>query len=82
MGDDVASSTELKSDRRVLKVAVVDCDTNSIGKGTKDVVAEGFMEMFAISTWQVNGGVHEIYTEIIGPIGQGKVAKVIVQLYE
>jgi hypothetical protein len=38
-----------------------------------------------LTPWQVNGGVHEIYTEIIGPVDEEidqTVAKVIVQLYE
>ena len=67
----MTTGTELKSDRRVIKVAVVDCDTNPVGDGTTDVEAEGFVEMFVVSTWQVIDDVHQIYTEIIGPIEQG-----------
>ena len=83
MGDDAASGTELKSDRRVVKAAVVDC--TNVGSGSVDITAKGFVELFVLTPWDVNGGKHEIYTEIIGPIGDGinsEVAKVIVQLYE
>jgi hypothetical protein len=85
MGDDAASGTVVTADRRTIKVAVVDCESQVIKGKTKGVESKGFIEVFLLTPWQVNGGVHEIYTEIIGPVDEEidqTVAKVIVQLYE
>jgi hypothetical protein len=85
MGD-VGSSTILKSDRRVIQIAVVDCVANVIQGNTKDVTAKGFVEVLVITPWTVQGGEHDIYVEIIGPVADNGVAKSIakniVQLYE
>jgi hypothetical protein len=88
MGD--VGSAVLKADRRMINIAVVDCfDTTTDyypirGRAT-GIDADGFIQMFVLSPWQVNGNVQEIYAEIVGPIGVGSSrskAQTFVQLYE
>ena len=86
MGD--AGGVVLKADRRFINLAVVDCfDTTTDyypirGRAT-GVDADGILRMFVLAPWQVNGGVHEVYGEIVGPVPlSGEIAKVFVQLYE
>ncbi len=80
----------LDQDRRIMNVAVVDCfDTTTDyypirGRAT-GVDADGFIQFFLLTPWQVNGSVHEIYAEIVGPVQLGietELARVFVQLYE
>jgi hypothetical protein len=70
------AGVKLRQDRRVVTAMVVDCDPLSPtgveikGKTTIPMSAIlGTMDLFLLDTWQVNGGVHEISTEIIGPGG-------------
>ncbi len=75
----------VKEDRRVINVAVVDCVSQVIKGKTYPVDALGFIKFFVLTPWQVNGGVHEIYAEILEPVVMGvdkTVAKIVVQLYE
>lgn len=88
MGD--TGSVTLKQDRRTINVAVVDCyDTTTdyypVQGKTVGIDPEGFIQFFVLTPWQVNGNVHEIYAEIVGPIQSGlqkELARVFVQLYE
>ena len=75
----------LKSDRRVIKIAMVDCVSQTIQGKTTDVDAEGFIEVFVLTPWVVNGGDHEIYVEVIRGVPIGILqddSKNFVQLYE
>jgi hypothetical protein len=62
-------------DRRVERILVVNCDPSTGGitvKGKTEIpvsAIQGTMEVFLLEPWKVNGGVHEISTEIIGPGG-------------
>ena len=63
----------LNQDRRVVELLVVNCDPDNGGveiKGKTEIPTAailGSMDVFLLEPWQVNGGVHEISTEIIGP---------------
>jgi Flp pilus assembly protein TadG len=63
-------------DRRVERVLVVNCDCDDPNgvciQGKTEIPTSaiyGTMNVFLLEPWQVNGGVHEISTEIIGPGG-------------
>jgi len=82
-------NTIVKKDRRVVRVAVVDCTSgkNPPIKGkTSGITAEGFMYAFMLAPWKDDGTNHEIYMEIIGPAESQDIPrnedKAIVQLYE
>ena len=81
----------LIQDRRTLNVAVVDCtdpttDYYPIRGRTTGIEPDGFIQYFLLTPWQVSGGgVHEIYAEIVGPVGGAidpDLVKRWVQLYE
>jgi len=69
------SEADYDRDRRVERVLVVNCDPNNGGvlvQGKTEIpfsAIDGTMDVFLLEPWQVNGGVHEISTEIIGPGG-------------
>ena len=81
-----SGSTQVDQDRRTMRIAMVDCVANTIQGQTQNVTAEGFVDVFVLSPWEVNGNQHEIYVELIGPANnQGinrTLAQQIVQLYE
>jgi len=67
---------EVERDRRVVQALVVNCDPDEGGveiKGKTKIplddpnVILGTIELFVLEPWQVNGGEHQISTEIIGP---------------
>ena len=87
MGD--AQGIVVKKDRRITRVAVVDCTSgkNPPIKGkTSGITAEGYMYVFLLEPWKDDGTNHEIYMEIIGPsldqTTHRREDKTIVQLYE
>ena len=80
---------DMDVDRRVIEVVMVNCDPNDGGydiRGrTTGIDGEGFVQMFVLEPWRVNGNEHQIYTEIIGPVNKDiekTRAAEIVQLYE
>lgn len=88
MGD-VGTTTIVTKDRRIVRVAVVDCTSgkNPPIKGrTEGVEAEGFLDLFLLLPWKDAGSNHELYFEIIQPANDQNydktAAKEIVQLYE
>jgi hypothetical protein len=62
-------------DRRVERILVVNCDPDNGGvdiRGSTEIpvsAIDGTMEVLLLEPWIVNGNVHEISTEIIGPGG-------------
>jgi hypothetical protein len=65
-------------DRRVVTAMVINCDPDNGGieiKGKTEIpiddpnVLLGTVDLFVLEPWQVNGGEHQISTEIIGPGG-------------
>ena len=88
-GNDV--TIDMGVDRRVIEVVMVDCEAelNCDGCSNKDFDAEGFVQMFILGPWAIDGAgnsaKHEIYAEIIGPVTKDiekSTAVEIVQLYE
>jgi hypothetical protein len=69
------SEADYNRDRRVERILVVNCDPDNGGvdiQGKTEIpvsAIDGTMEVFLLEPWKVNGGVHEISTEIIGPGG-------------
>ena len=69
------SDDDFGRDRRVERILVVNCDPDNGGvdiQGKTEIpvsAIQGTMEVFLMEPWKVNGGVHEISTEIIGPGG-------------
>ena len=78
----------LDKDRRILRIAVVDCTSgkNPPMRGRTTVVAEGFMDVFLLSPWKDANTNHELYFEILGRAEDQEYDKTpkrhIVHLYE
>ncbi len=76
-------------DRRVIEIVMVDCEENP-PQGKSNFDGEGFIQLFVLGPWVVNGTgsgnqKQQIYTEVIGPVDkdvQKERAVEIVQLYE
>jgi hypothetical protein len=81
LGDYAASGSyaagTLVRDRRVVQAMVIncDCDDGVCIQGNTTIPIEdpnvllGTIDLFVLEPWQVNGGEHQISTEIIGPGG-------------
>lgn len=81
--------TSVEADRRVLSVAVVNCETNSVSGSSKGVPVAGWMNVFLVQP-SLNRGIggtqltrqDQIYVEIIGktvPVGNGSLAGTVIR---
>ena len=87
MGNGPLAPLEMKVDRRMLQLYMVDCSDGFNGKQKFD--AEGVVQVFVLTPWTIDGAGagarHEISVEIIGPtqseLDDGANAEIVV-LYE